>query len=108
MKNGTDVNEFVADHTKFCANTVGFAVQMRQDGQNLYEFSTKLDADKRGCDGFARIIRINLLNPPNSWSICDVYSKKKRQYKNLCRGKSENGTDADTFAVHRWFVMSLT
>jgi hypothetical protein len=61
----------------------------------LYEYSTKLDAEKHGCSGLARIIpaaegaqfiRSNLLHPPNSRSIFSL---------------QKNGTDAERYAEHR-------
>ncbi len=37
--------------------------------QDLYGFSTELDADERGCGGLAQMIRVNLPNPLDSRSI---------------------------------------
>jgi hypothetical protein len=61
-----------------------YAEAMQKVGYKLYEYSTKSDADKHRYSGLSRLIRSNLLHPPNALSIC---------------GLQKNGTDAENCAV---------
>ncbi len=49
--------------------------------QDLYEFSTELDADEHGCGGLAQLIRVNPPDSPNPRSI--LHRKRQRCRKEL-------------------------
>jgi len=58
--------------TSLCRCRQKFLRQYRErkwKEQNLYEFSTKLNTDERGCGGLTRIIRIHPPDSPNSRSM---------------------------------------